>query len=195
MPRPIDHERYRQRRSVIVDAASRQFALLGFDRTTTAGICRAADISSGTFFHYFPSKVDVLVAVLEAGRDGLRAALEHIESDASGLEAVLRYADLMEAEMADPSYSTFVGGLAAVESEPTVAAVLADEARLTSDFLVRHVDPTADDRVRAHIPARDLAEWISWLVDGASQRAAMHPSRGGRRLRDAILALAGRGAD
>ena len=62
MSRPIDREKYETKRASIVSAASVQFATHGYQGSTTAGICSEAGISSGTFFHYFPTKLDVLVA-------------------------------------------------------------------------------------------------------------------------------------
>ena len=37
----------------------------GFDRTTVADICKAADISTGSLFHYFPTKRAIFLAIFE----------------------------------------------------------------------------------------------------------------------------------
>ncbi|GAB3351661.1 TetR/AcrR family transcriptional regulator [Amycolatopsis echigonensis] len=54
------------KRRVILDAAAGCFARDGFEKTSTADICRAAGISSGSLFHYFPSKRAVFVGIFEA---------------------------------------------------------------------------------------------------------------------------------
>ncbi|MFB2580962.1 TetR/AcrR family transcriptional regulator [Herbiconiux sp. P15] len=177
MPRPIDPEKYESRRAAIVTAASTEFATHGYQASTTAGICREAGISSGTFFHYFPTKLDALVAVLESGCDDLRDHLARIEQNASGLEAVLRYATALGAEVSEESYRVFVAGLAGVESDPRVAAALQAEATLIDDFLARHVEAGQQTcEIRRDAPASDLARWVSWLLDGASQAAAVAPA-------------------
>ncbi len=57
------------RRQQIVDAATRLFADQGFSRTTMADIVTASGLSNGAVYHYFPSKIDLVLAVV-AGRDG-----------------------------------------------------------------------------------------------------------------------------
>lgn len=73
MARTVDPVRHEARRTLILDAALTCFAELGVEGATTAAICRRAGIGSGTFFHYFPTKLDVLVAVLDLGTAETRA--------------------------------------------------------------------------------------------------------------------------
>ncbi|NKS66480.1 TetR family transcriptional regulator, partial [Rhodococcus hoagii] len=66
-PRP------RRRRSVktdgdarekILDAAETLFAAHGFDATSTAAVAGAAGVPKGLIFYYFPTKADILTALL-----------------------------------------------------------------------------------------------------------------------------------
>lgn len=52
----------RERRRCIEDAAIALFEEYGFDGTTIEQIATAADISPRTFFYYFPTKEDVVLA-------------------------------------------------------------------------------------------------------------------------------------
>ncbi|QAV24807.1 TetR/AcrR family transcriptional regulator [Proteus hauseri] len=47
----------------IVDAAIRCFAVKGFHSTSTAEICREANMSPGNVFHYFPTKNAIIEAI------------------------------------------------------------------------------------------------------------------------------------
>ena len=76
MARTVDPVRHEARRLAIIDAALTCFAADGFDRTTTATICRTAGIGSGTFFHYFPTKLGVLLAIIELGTSDTAAWFE-----------------------------------------------------------------------------------------------------------------------
>src|SRR5690625_7667153 len=67
MPRPVDPERHRARRLHITDAGLTVVARHGYAGATTAAICREAGIGSGTFFHYFPTKESLVVAILAEG--------------------------------------------------------------------------------------------------------------------------------
>lgn len=53
------------RREHILETALRLFARHGFDGTSTKQIAQAAGIAEGLIFHYFPSKDELLNAVLE----------------------------------------------------------------------------------------------------------------------------------
>ena len=69
MARTVDPERHLARRLVIIDAALTCFAASGYAGTSTAAICREAGIGSGTFFHYFPTKQSLLLAILALGTE------------------------------------------------------------------------------------------------------------------------------
>ena len=57
------------RRQQIADAAARLFAERGFARTTMADVVSASGLSMGAVYRYFPSKNDLVLAVV-ARRDG-----------------------------------------------------------------------------------------------------------------------------
>jgi len=57
-------QRARARRRQIIEAAVAAVARLGLSRTTIEQVARAAKVSPGTVMGYFPSKEDLLIAVL-----------------------------------------------------------------------------------------------------------------------------------
>ena len=58
-----------QTRARIIAAAMRCVAEMGYSRTTIREIARAADMTSGSLYHYFPNKSELL----DADRRGHRA--------------------------------------------------------------------------------------------------------------------------
>ena len=58
-------------RRKIVMAAMDLFAEKGFQSTSVADILSRTQVHSGSLYHFFPGKQDVLAAVLEAYRDGI----------------------------------------------------------------------------------------------------------------------------
>jgi AcrR family transcriptional regulator len=65
-----DEPRYRQ----LLDAASRVFAHLGYERTTVAAITAEARVSRATMYVYFASKDDIFLAMAARLRDEFLAA-------------------------------------------------------------------------------------------------------------------------
>lgn len=59
----------------IVEAAMELFWLKGYASTSIADILSRSQVNSGSLYHFFPGKQDVLLAVLEAYRDGIHQML------------------------------------------------------------------------------------------------------------------------
>ena len=55
----------------IVEAAMELFWLKGYASTSIADILSRSQVNSGSLYYFFPGKQDVLLAVLDAYRDGI----------------------------------------------------------------------------------------------------------------------------
>lgn len=64
------------RRDYIIRVASRLFRERGYERTTIRELASAVDLQSGSLFHYFASKDDILYAVIA---DAMQKILEKAE--------------------------------------------------------------------------------------------------------------------
>lgn len=71
-------ERSQETRQRILTAAESSFGEHGYDVSSVDAICRTAGVSKGAFYHHFPSKGSVFVALLDTWLaqmdDGLRSA-------------------------------------------------------------------------------------------------------------------------
>jgi len=63
-------------RAAIMAASADLFSQGGYDVTSVMQICHKAGVSKGAFYHHFPSKQDLFLAILEEWLDGLDARLE-----------------------------------------------------------------------------------------------------------------------
>lgn len=54
-------EKQFEKRKFIIDKAMDLMNEVGFEKMTVRMICEAADISAGTFYHYFENKLDLLI--------------------------------------------------------------------------------------------------------------------------------------
>jgi len=121
----------RTAREKIVVAAMDLFWSKGYNSTSIADILSRTQLNSGSLYHAFPGKQDILIAVLEAYRDGLYPML--IEPAWAGVEdpidrifALLAFyrGAIVETECA---YGCPIGSLALElhEADPAVRDLLA----------------------------------------------------------------------
>jgi AcrR family transcriptional regulator len=88
---PGEGLRERKRRETldrIAEAGLRLFIAKGYEETTLDDIAATADISRRTFFHYFRSKDQILLAWQATLVDEIRAAVLHAANDRSPLDAL-----------------------------------------------------------------------------------------------------------
>jgi AcrR family transcriptional regulator len=194
MARTVDPERHEARRLVIIDAALTCFAATGYAGTTTAAICREAGIGSGTFFHYFPTKQSLLLAILDLGTAETREWFSSRRPDEDALGVVEAYLAHTAEEMSDPRLPGFVRAVGSVMGEPEVEAALARDA----DVVQAGLEPwiargQAAAQVRTDLDAHDLTAWVLVVVDGFLGRLATHADftadAQGRVLRDVVRRL------
>lgn len=78
----------RQTHQSIVEAGMKLFLAKGYEATTVDEIAEAAGISRRTFFHYFASKDDILLAHLGGYRDALKTTILESASAGAPLDVV-----------------------------------------------------------------------------------------------------------
>lgn len=173
MPRPVDPQRYRARRLVIIDAGLTAFAEHGYAGATTAVICRTAGIGSGTFFHYFPTKDALLVAILEHGTTETREFFEQ-SADASDPRRVLfDYVEHAVSGLRDRRAAGFISVVGGLTHRTEIARALRADDEAARAGLQSSVRAAQRDRcVRTDMDAERLAEWILLLLDGFAGRVA-----------------------
>jgi AcrR family transcriptional regulator len=118
-------------RTRIVEAAMELFWLKGYNSTSIADILSRSQVNSGSLYYFFPGKQDVLLAVLEAYRDGigpmlLEPAWAGVEDPIDKLFALL--AGYRQAIVdTDCEYGCPIGSLALElhEPDPAVRALIA----------------------------------------------------------------------
>lgn len=163
------------RRAAIVAAAYRCMAQNGYERTTTALICSSAGVSSGTFFHYFPTKAAVLAAVLQDGLHHTREAFAGIRDTATrdAVSALDLWRDHVLDEASDEYLAGFVAVLGAVPDNPEVAAALRAETTLVQEVLTELVAAGQKQAtMRTDLPPDRIAAWLAIVARGVLEHAA-----------------------
>ncbi len=81
--------RSEETRSKILNAATRLFSQYGYDATGVADICSAAGVSKGAFYHHFPSKQAMFLALLHTWLDGLNRQFTAARSESGSVPQAL----------------------------------------------------------------------------------------------------------
>ncbi|EHK85881.1 TetR/AcrR family transcriptional regulator [Rhodococcus pyridinivorans] len=194
MARTVDPVRHEARRLGIIDAALTCFARHGYDGTTTAAICREARIGSGTFFHYFPTKLSLMVAVLELGTAESVAWFEAQSGRTDATRVLDEYAVRAAEDASDPRTAGFVRAVGAVMTRPEIAAALDRDARALRDGLLPWVRLAQQaGAIRTDLPADRLVTWLQALLDGylgvVAAETSFDPVLEQETLRDALQRL------
>lgn len=173
MARTVDPERHAARRLQIVDAAFTCFAAEGYVGATTDAICRQAGIGSGTFFHYFPTKAAVLLAILALGTQETRNWFAAQQGRTDARVVVLDWVRYSAAQLADPRLAGFVRAVGAVMTDPGVAeALTADEQAQREGLLPWVRRAQVDGEVRTDLTPPALTAWVMLVLDGFLGRIA-----------------------
>ena len=163
-------------RQRIVEAAMELFWLKGYGSTSIADILSRSQVNSGSLYHFFPGKQDLLIAVLEAYRDGigpmlLEPAWDGVEDPVERVFALLgsyRRA-LVETECA---YGCPIGSLALElhDADPIVRKHLADNFTGWVDAVEGCLD-VARRRFSPGTDLRALAELVLNVMEGGVMQA------------------------
>ena len=166
-------------RSRIIEAAMELFWAKGYGSTSIADILSRSQVNSGSLYHFFPGKQDLLIAVLEAYRDGigpmlLEPAWSGIADPVDKVFALLaKYRSLIvETEC---EYGCPIGSLALElhEADPAVRRLLAEnfEAWVAA---VEGCLVQAKDRFPPDSDLRALAELALTVMEGGVMQARTH---------------------
>ena len=177
--RTVDPERHRERRLAIVGAALELFATQGLAGTTTAEIARAAGISSGALFHYFPSKRAVFLALFDADREEWDEAFAAARAEPDAWAALTDVVDRLAAEAAHPLMTgLIVEVLAQAHRDPEVAGLVAANDRRMLDGVAELVDRLSRaGSADPGMPAATAARWVLTLTDAFHTRGYPEPDR------------------
>lgn len=169
----------RDTRTRIVQAAMELFWEKGYASTSIADILGRAEVNSGSLYHFFPGKQDLLIAVLEAYRDGigemlLEPAWAGVDDPVDRVFALLaKYRSLIVAT--DCEYGCPIGSLALElhEADPAVRRLLAENFQGWVDAVASCLEE-ARGRFPAGTDAKALAELALTVMEGGVMQARTH---------------------
>ncbi|HUL19749.1 MAG TPA: TetR/AcrR family transcriptional regulator [Steroidobacteraceae bacterium] len=163
-------------RTRLVLAALRLFWEKGYGSTSIADVLQAAKVNSGSLYHFFPGKQDLLLAVLDRYHAGIRTML--LEPAWRGvrdpIERVFALLARYRRSLADTdcSYGCPIGSLALELHEPDPAV----RERLAANFsawieAIQECLQDAGARLPRAVDRRELAAFVLTTMEGAVMQA------------------------
>jgi AcrR family transcriptional regulator len=77
----MPQQRGEETRGRILDAAVRKFAMAGYDAASVDEICAEAGVSKGAFYHHFPSKQAVFLALMNGWLTMIDMGMDAVHKD------------------------------------------------------------------------------------------------------------------
>ncbi|OXM51091.1 TetR/AcrR family transcriptional regulator [Amycolatopsis alba] len=175
--RTVDPAKHEAKRRAILDAAAWCFSEKGFEKTTTAEICRAAGISTGSLFHYFPNKRAVFVGIFEQDGDETEAMIAAAFEIEDPWEAILWVLAHMSEQLLHPMAAKLVLEVAAqCARDPELAELVQGNDRALRDALVGLVTRAVEaGRIDPGLDAKTAASWLVALIDAPLSRVILEP--------------------
>ncbi len=168
--------RQTQTRERLVGTAGELFWRQGYAQTGVSSIMKRAGATSGSFYHFFPTKDDLLLAVLDAAAELIStevlAAAETDATDPFGRVAIVIDAYRARTAANAPGYGIPVGTLAG-ELGPDHEAALRRVEKIYVMLVSRIAGWFADGdrRWNRSVDPRRLAEFVVAALEGASMMA------------------------
>ena len=177
--RTVDPEKHQARRTHIIGSAVVLFANKGFADTTTADICQAAGISTGSLFHYFPSKQAVFYGIWELDRTEWDEVFAAAEADPDPWAALMAIVDKLAADAAEPIMAgLLVEVIAQAHRDPEFAAGLAENDRGQISDIARLIRRLREAGLaNPGLPDKEAARWVLTMTDSFLGRGYREPDR------------------
>jgi AcrR family transcriptional regulator len=190
-PKDTDSAETRQR---ILDVARAAFAAGGYDSSTNRDLAAHVGITAGALYYYYPSKLDLYLAVHEDVQRCVYGRFNEAVDLAPGFlrkfDAILDVA--RELNESDPTFAAFIGATRAdMRRHPEIAASLSGHAERRDDFFVRLIDAGVESGEIDPANRTFMVEFVSIILIGLTDGVSDDPARHQRAITSIKMALRG----
>ena len=190
-PREADSAATKRR---ILDVARAAFAGGGYDSSTNRDLAAQVGITAGALYYYYPSKLDLYLAVHDDVQQRVYGRFNEAADDAEGFlgmfDAVLDVAhDLNES---DPTVAAFIGVTRAdMRRHPEIATSLSMHAERRNAFFERLIDAGVASGEIDPTNRQFMVEFVSIILIGLTDGVSDDSDRHQRAVTSIKMALRG----
>jgi len=169
-------QRSEETRARILDAAIRRFAIAGYEVASVDDICTEAGVSKGAFYHHFPTKQAIFLALMQAWLAKIDVGLDAAR-EASVPKTLLHMTDLLPgvfaaAEDRLPMFLEF--WLQASRDETVWKAIIAPYRHYQESFSKLIADGVAEGSLKP-VDSQVAAQTIVSLAVGLVLQGVLDP--------------------
>ncbi len=174
----ISAEARSERRQLLIDAGWRCAGRMGYRDMTVDDVCAEATVSKGSFYLYFTSKQDLLVALLEEDEASLDAVLDDLNRrELSNVVRLRSFAREMCERGADHAGVQVRSDLwAAILTEPAVRERVVAAVQRRRAVLRGWIEKAIETAELAPVPANAFASVLLALGDGLTLHSSLDPT-------------------
>lgn len=175
-PRKRKSPKGEARRREILAVAREIFSEGGYNHASIADVAQRVGISQAGLLHHYPSKHDLLIAVL-SDRDA-EFDENQDEHDLVGIEAINSYLRRLRRHADDPvllQLNTVITGEAVIESHPAHHLVKATYEKNIQALAETMAEAFDFDRMPEGVNSRTMAHWVVALSEGLRLQMLHHP--------------------
>lgn len=170
-------EKQQRKRRHILDAAMHCFIEKGFHSASTAEICKAAGMSPGNLFHYYPNKYAIIEAIAGLDKDEYNVILAAGDEPGHTADIIEKMITALILLYNDPGYTRLsLEIITEASRNPGLNTAFAvNEQRMHTklcDLLKRGM---AAGEIDAQLDPAQTASWLLVMADGTLGRQITEP--------------------
>ncbi|MFT6397932.1 MAG: AcrR family transcriptional regulator [Bradymonadia bacterium] len=191
MARPINEGARDEQRRAILETAGRLFAERGFHQTGISAICEAVGMSPGGLYRYFPSKSEIIKAIVAAERSEALEFITILEASPDLRDGLVNLLVVCSEAAADASATALTLEVAAEGARNPEVGELVDG--MYREFVGRMTGVLRTAQARGEVMGttntRAVAELITATADGLWVRPIRQDAAGEDESQQAIRLL------
>ncbi|HGJ5855179.1 TetR/AcrR family transcriptional regulator [Arsenophonus nasoniae] len=170
-------EKQRAKKKQIITAAIHCFVQKGFHATSTAEICKAAGMSPGNLFHYYPTKNAIIEAIALQDQADLAMLLQIEQTNGSAIETVITMMTRLLQLYNEPTYARLsLEIIAEASRNPVINSTFIENEKIVRQQLVDVLKHgVSNSEIDPKLSIENTASWLMTIADGAIGRDLMEP--------------------